>query len=376
MINKKLGYYTCNGQEFSSKIRCALHASEVNQPLAWQFNNDAFQQHKWHVEPIETLDQLYDRRAREIREKYDYVVLNYSGGSDCHNILKSFYRQGLLLDEVVSNWIFEASKNVTVIDPRVNAAWNQNAEFELNAKEKLQWITDNMPKTKISIYDCGSNVYKYFSNAEENWILDAMGPVNPAAVQRYNSLSIKDIRTRIDRQRSVCTIIGIDKPRCWITNNQLYLVFMDTIANIIPVGVHMDEYDNHTIENFYWSPESCDMISKQCHAILNFLKASPQLQRLWAKDGLVAGANQVREDLLKNILYTTWDNSFQVIKPVGDWYSEYDYWFTTQLINTKAGKNWSLGIKYLKEHIHSDLFSSESSLEACLSPEYYIGDIV
>ena len=94
-MNKKLGYYLCDGREFESKVQCYLYASQNNKDVQWIFNNGALANYDFSQEPSETLDALYDRRAREIREKYDYVVLSYSGGSDSHNILMSFYRQGL-----------------------------------------------------------------------------------------------------------------------------------------------------------------------------------------------------------------------------------------------------------------------------------------
>ena len=103
MIDKKLGFYVCNGQEFSSKIRALLYSNEVNKPVEWMFNDRVFQSYDWTVEPIETLDELYDHRAKQLRSQYDYVILSYSGGADSHNILMSFVRQGLHIDEIITN---------------------------------------------------------------------------------------------------------------------------------------------------------------------------------------------------------------------------------------------------------------------------------
>lgn len=376
MINRHLGYYVCDGQEFQSKIRCALHASQTKQPITWVFNDDIFKAYDWSVEPQSGLDELYDRRTRELREKYDYLVLNYSGGSDCHNILMSFYRQGLLLDEIVSNWIFDASRKLTVYDSRVISPWNQNAEFELGVKQKLDWVRNHMPRTRVSVYDCGQQIYSYFANAkDESWILDAIGPLNPAAVQRYNSLSIKEIRERIDKQKKIGIILGVDKPRALLSGNKLNLCFIDTQANIIPASAHFSEYDNSTIEYFYWSPESCDILAKQSHVILRHLQTNKHLQPVWQYAPWIENTNQIRETLLKDIIYTTWDDAFQVNKPMMDWFSEYDYWFTEQLKITPAGKNWTAGIDYLKKHLDPRLFASDRGFYSFTSPIYYIGEL-
>ena len=70
--NPQLGYYSCNNLFFNSKIEACIYGTAHKQPVKWHFNDDIFDNYPWHIEPAETLDELYDRRAREIREKYDY----------------------------------------------------------------------------------------------------------------------------------------------------------------------------------------------------------------------------------------------------------------------------------------------------------------
>jgi hypothetical protein len=389
MINKKLGYYKCNGQEFQSKIQCSLYATQVKQPVTWSFNEDVFSKYNWAQEPSESLDQLYDRRARELREQYDYLVLSYSGGSDSHNILMSFYRQGLHIDEIVTNWIFEASKKFTILDSNITDAWNQNAEYELNAREYLQWISVHMPKTKISLYDCSRQVYESFSKAkDESWVTGAIDAVNPAATQRYNIVSVAEIRKKLDAQHTIGIVVGIDKPRCILVEDHLYLVFYDKIANIVPMSPHLSEYTNSNVEYFYWSPEGCDIIAKQSHTLLNFLKANASYKSLWTEGAW--NNRSTREKILKDIIYsTTWDNTrFQVSKPIQDWYSEYDYWFTDQFKTMPAGTNWKNGIDFIEKNIDPSLLSFKKNhendliklnqipgLESYASPLYHIGSV-
>ena len=241
-MNKKLGYYVCNGREFDSKIQAYIYATAVKQPVTWTFNNDTFDKFNWTQEPTESLDALYDQRARDLREKSDYVILSYSGGSDSHNILMSFYRQGLRIDEIVTNWVIEGAKKVTILDPTIDAAWNQNAEYELNTREKLQWIADNMPETRVTFSDCSNDIIKHFMQArDESWVLNLRDPVNPAVIQRYNYLNLKNIRRHFDHFQSVVVIVGLDKPRIRIQDKKLYFFTFDTTANIIPLSQHFAE---------------------------------------------------------------------------------------------------------------------------------------
>jgi hypothetical protein len=97
-----------------------------------------------------------------------------------------------------------------------------------------------------------------------------------------------------------------------------------------------------------------------------------------------------REKVLKDIIYsTTWDNTrFQVSKPIQDWYSEYDYWFTDQFKTMPAGTNWKGGIEFIEKNIDPSLLSFKKNhetdliklnqipgLESYASPLYHIGSV-
>ena len=113
------------------------------------FNDEIFGRHHWR-EPIETLDQLYDRRCREIRERYDYVMLSYSGGADSHNILMSFVRQGLHIDEIIVNTMDKANNKFTNIDNTDLRPENAAAELHLQTIPRLKEIVGQKPNTKIT----------------------------------------------------------------------------------------------------------------------------------------------------------------------------------------------------------------------------------
>ena len=391
-MNKKLGYYVTDGKEFFSKVQAALYATQRDSSIAWHFNNEVFDRFAWHQEPEQSLDQLYDRRAREIREKYDYVILNYSGGSDSHNILMSFYRQGLRLDEIITNWIFEASKKFTINSHTVKEAWNSQAEFELHTRAKLEWIKNNMPQTKITFNDLSKNIFNYFTkNKDESWVLNGVDAFNPTAYTRYNSLDIKEVRTQFDQLKNIGVLTGNDKPKCKMKNNKLYLTFHDKVANITPIAQHFGEYDNSTIEYFYWSPDCCEMLAKQAHAILKFANTNPSYRKIWEQGYMVSRNTQ--EAIVKEIVYTTWDNTnWQSDKASLDWYSELDFWFIDQFSDIKTGQNWLNGIRYLEKNIDKRFLKSLGQavyapdslglqadqaigLSLFTTPDYYIGDL-
>jgi hypothetical protein len=93
----QFGYYTIGNLKTYSKIEAIeLHTKTGTHPQ-WHFNDEIFSMHDWRVEPTASLEELYAIRARQIRDKYDYIVLFFSGGADSENMLRTFLRNDCLL---------------------------------------------------------------------------------------------------------------------------------------------------------------------------------------------------------------------------------------------------------------------------------------
>ncbi len=378
---KKLGYYTCNGIEFESKIRAAVYAEAVKQNVQWHFNEEYFEKFPWHIEPEHTLSQLYDIRSRQIREEYDYVVICYSGGADSNNIVESFIRQGLHIDEIVTNWPLDMSEKFLSDNPNEKSSWNIMGEFRLHTADRLKYITNKCPNTKIRMFDTSELLVKSFLQAEDkHWVLDKKEILNPAGSTHFNYTHFNDIRKQFDKDKKIAMIIGVDKPRCQIIGDSLYLYFADKVANIINIGDHLKEYPNAVPVYYYWDPDSSLVLAKQAHTILNWLKANPQYQQFWrTRDFKVI--REIHEPMLKSLLYAdTWNmNWYQATKPSKDWYSELDIWFQKGYRGTREHQVWQAGIDYIASKIPSFVFKDEQGKPAgtllIASQNYFVGKL-
>ena len=99
------GHYTVDSDLdtpiFSLKI--ALEKQRAGQGWArFRFHDQLFAAAQPTLEPTQDLLDLYVQRVQQLRNKYDHLVLLYSGGADSHNILKCFEHSGTKLDEIVS----------------------------------------------------------------------------------------------------------------------------------------------------------------------------------------------------------------------------------------------------------------------------------
>jgi len=366
MINKKLGYYTVGQLEFSSKIQACLKSIETNQPLKWHFNEELFRSYNWWEEPVETLDELYNKRARQIREQYDYVMLSYSGGADSHNILMSFLRQGLFLDEIVVNTTEKASGKFTQIDPLNTSAQNAGAEHYLQTMPRLKEIAALIPKTKITIMDLSDCLFDSLEKTgDASWVLDKREGLNPVGMTRFNYLHFSDIQKRFDKGKKIAMVLGTEKPRTFVHDNRLYMRFVDRATNQNTVAEHMKEYPNSELVFFYWSPDCVPLLIKQGHTIKRWLRKNPQMLHAWDLETMsFEKVRLIHEPVLRSVVYTTWDKSWwQANKATLDWTSELDHWFIYGHQDSNAVAVWKEGIDYVKTHLSPFLKTSKDGEE-------------
>lgn len=380
-INHKLGYYQCNGQTFDSKIQAYLYGAQVKQKVTWDFNNSVFAAHDWSVEPVETLDQLYDARSRQLREEYDYIMLSYSGGADSHNILMSFIRQGLHIDEIVVNTMTKANSKFTTVDASVLAPEHAAAEHELNTVPRLKEVEHLIPRTKINILDLSDNLFNSLEKAgDASWVLDKREGLNPLGSTRFNYIHFTEVRKQFDKEKKIALVLGIEKPRTHIMDGKFFVRFSDRSANIVTVAEHIKEYTNSTVEFFYWSPDCLKMLSKQAHVIKNWLEAFPEKQTMWTLDAVIKHYRTYHERVLRSLLYTTWDDSwFQSNKATKDWYSEFDTWFIEGYKGTDANAIWWEGINYVKNSLPKFMLNYNADKQEdgllVLGHSYYVGNM-
>lgn len=381
MINKKLGYYTCGGEEFDSKIKACFRSLENKKPIQWHFNDEVFSRYDWGVEPEETLDQLYDRRSRQLREEYDYLILSYSGGADSHNILMSFVRQGLHIDEIVVNHMEKANLQFTEIDPNNKKATNASAEYYLQTMPRLKEIAPLIPKTKINIMDLSDHLFDSMNKYNDaSWVMDKREGLNPANVTRFNYLHFADLRRQFDKDKKIAVVLGVEKPRTFVSNGALHMRFADRAANMITIAEHMKEYPNSTVEYFYWSPDAVPVMIKQGHVIKRWLRANPHLIPQWDSSTMTFETIRlVHERVLRSVIYTTWDqNWWQADKAIKDWTSEFDQWFEDGYSDTKAYGVWLEGVNYIKEKLEPFVNkSARGNIDGLTAygKNYYIGRI-
>ena len=52
----------------------------------------------------ETIRELIDTRTRQLAQRYDKIILAFSGGTDSITVYNSFVRQNIFIDEIIISY--------------------------------------------------------------------------------------------------------------------------------------------------------------------------------------------------------------------------------------------------------------------------------
>ena len=271
MSKDQFGYYLCGNYKTYSKIDALEHAHLFNTPVKWIFNDDAFSTHPWHIDPQIDLKRLYKKRAQQIREKYDYIVVWYSGGVDSFTVLNSFRENGIHVDEIAQWHCHEGEKT-----------WDSflNKEVKEVAIPQAQEFLTDMPHTKHRIIDLTSIIQTVFAEDDNhlNFIYygnHAFGPHHLA--RSYLREKIPDWAKIIASGKKLCFVYGSEKPAVKYdeANNKFFVEFLDIVDGCVGPRTQMLNRPQEHDELFYWSPDGMDLMARQAHIIVNYMRNPP-----------------------------------------------------------------------------------------------------
>jgi hypothetical protein len=114
-LNHIRGYYEVGDKIYFNKIEAVRAASQTKQQLVWHFHDDVFGKFDWSIRPQGTLRDLYRERAQQIRDKYDYIIIYFSGGADSWTVLNSFLANGIHVDEVFTHAAIQLKENTKML---------------------------------------------------------------------------------------------------------------------------------------------------------------------------------------------------------------------------------------------------------------------
>lgn len=315
-MDYKYGYWEANGLKFKNKLQAMFHATETNTEVYYKYHNDVWANFDRTTLGKVSLDSLYKERAQQLRDTYDYLIIYYSGGSDSHNILRTFIDNDIKIDEICVKWpkplIDGKLYNPDVTNTEATNYWS---EWNYSVKPTLDWVARNKPEILITVKD-----FMEDSNKIKMESLFAY-----AAEMRSGSMNLNRLLTGVvsdndlilgDKGINVGHVYGIDKPL--LTYNEetklLSMFFTDFAVSCVCPG-----QDPNSAECFYWTADMPQIPFEMAYAMGDYFIAFPQHKHfLFRGNGkhLVPAGDiaDFQHKLARKMCYTNWDNRFQTEK--------------------------------------------------------------
>jgi hypothetical protein len=338
--NFKNGCYKVGNELFENKVSAVYRANQLNTNWEWYFHDESMKLHDWTIEPSESLDQLYKTRAKQIREKYDYVIVFCSGGADSTNVLYSFLKNGLHVDEVIAGAPLSGLSNWDWNNQDVSAE-NTISETKFAQLPLLQEVETYYPKTKVTLHDYFIDMTEYKT---DEWLFKSGDYIHPTFAARYN-LERKEydyIRKIAESGKKVALVYGIDKPYLAMKNGVFYSYIRDSL---VCNGFQSILHPNVEVELFYYSPELVPMLIKQAHLTARwickpeneFFKTNTVLtSESFKRSEMTRKFIGVYERKIVPLIYPILgENKFQCHKPKSTFMGEHDAWFSNLHSDTK-----------------------------------------
>jgi len=348
-ITRKYGFYTVGSREFFL-IKDALDyangdRSKINYSMFGQSSLDISQD----PFPGQSIRDLYCLRAQELRDQYDYLVLNLSGGPDSLNILDVFVENNIPLDEIVNH-------NSIASTGTIDGA-NNNSDYVYNVKPKITEL-QKLPnfRTKITIVDETQSVQTQLTNTyqsgNENLIQEVGGPNRPTSVGGQSIQYVAHIWKMIQDGDSVGVISGVDKPTSRILNGKRFLQYTDSLR-----GKFVEFAIEHQAGAFWeWFYQGdLRIVHKQCYLLKQFVDTHSQSKYYesfvqqdkttrsamhWPSND---GKNNLKYSYFHNVIYPGIQQNFITPKDANTLLRPRDNWWLSKL-DKKLQKLYSYGI--------------------------------
>jgi len=238
--------YHIDGLNFFNPYLAFIHGAHHSPHKIPTFvlHDDVFDKINWTLEPQEPLRELIDARTVQLSQKYQRIILAFSGGTDSITMYNSFIRQNIFIDEIIISFTPNSAAH---------------------SIKNVSWIHKNHPdkRTKITVLD--RNHPKYYSlYNNEAWVLQnygqwrekfELGAPGPFFYQHCQDSWGND---------NWCMVVGYEKPHILRENNQWFSVHLDKVFH---AGLYWPK-----LEFFFITPDFPKLHIKQNHLLLNYIK--------------------------------------------------------------------------------------------------------
>ncbi len=366
---KKLGFYQLHGKRYGNKFHALSHCKNGEYPR-FNYNEEAFSKADFTTEPKESLYELYRKRAQQLRDEYDYLIVYFSGGIDSAIILRVFLENNIKIDGVIIYGTWSLDDKLPNDMPNYNTLEQSRAGMPFIKEMEKQYNV----KLNVCMYDA---VEAFYNFTDENYVWSLGGNTVGPRMYSWNFVWKNKFMQDFLMKGSVASIKGIDKPRVYIEDGKWYFGFLDTNVNDgTPSGELNARQDWDIHEYFYWTADMPDLVIKQAHTVIDYLENNVPvdiLKRITTKEASFDKITYM--NYVDPLIYSNngrWltqepgkpKNYYGLTKPLSSGLIQKDLWFH-QFADTETKQQfdvWLSGLNLLQEKI-DPMYLNKSALK-------------
>ena len=250
-------YYKVDDQTTLSRNQALLWARGQLDQIHYHFMDDVWDKIDWSQCPLESFENMCDRRCRELRDQYDWLCLWLSSGYDSQTVLASFIRAGVRIDEIAY------MDRTYFTDPEI--------PFIIESSKNYQKYHN--PKLKITAASIDHDyTFNFYRSLGDDWIFQPGASPRftksvGAMIQRFND---QVVRNRVHTPGRRADIYGKEKPMVALRDGQWYMQAYDRIIEDNIGGVSV---------NFYLCADMPELYVKQCHMVIDWMETLPDINQ-------------------------------------------------------------------------------------------------
>jgi hypothetical protein len=239
-------HYTCNGKQFNHYYLAQHEAFRTGGTVHMYCNDAEYDKLNWRANPTESFETLMDRRAIQLRNKYDRLILFWSGGTDSHTIYNVFKRNKLHIDEIV----IMGNEQLETWFPMSTVDWIHNNHWD--------------PTTTITFLDKNDTKLKKLEVKNENWLWEDRGSLLIMGQAASDAIG-EFLCDKNHASKNWAMITGHEKPHVVYSNGVYWSSVMDRAFR--------QSMGTKNYENFFLDPI---LHLKQSHLLKNGMKQIAQ----------------------------------------------------------------------------------------------------
>lgn len=244
--------YRVNNQVFFNAYTAFLYAAHncPHDHVYFDVHSETFDRVNWMQYPQESYDSLYRRRAQQIRNKYEKIVIAFSGGTDSTAMLRAFLDNNIPVDSIYIGYYHD--------DFYAGAGFGKPAVIK-------SWIEERWPEAAKNINIEIVNLSEFISRRyrQSEWILDQTYTFHLRFTPGTVPQEISDIFNEKYGASHWALVTGHEKPEVSADNKTAYYVDK-TFGHVM---------NRTNVEFFYLSTEMPEIVVKHAHDIAK-LRAS------------------------------------------------------------------------------------------------------